>query len=325
MRRREFIALGCGAAAWPLAALAQQSAMPVVGFLNSGSPVESRNLLAAFRQGLKDAGYVESQNLAIEYRWAEGRYDRLPALASDLASRPVALIAAGGPPAALAAKSATTTIPIVFTSGTDPVALGLVARLNRPGGNITGMSILNVELAPKRLELLRELVPSAQTLAALINPTYSTAAAQTKDMKVAAELLGLRLHVPHGSTEQDIDSAFASLAGLQIAGLAIGNDPFLNNQHQRIATLALRHAVPVISQYREFVAAGGLMSYGGSITDVYYKAGTYAGRVLKGEKPSDLPVQQSTKIELIINMKTAKTLGLTFPITLLGRADEVIE
>jgi putative tryptophan/tyrosine transport system substrate-binding protein len=325
MRRRDFITvLGGTAAMWPLAARAQQ-AMPVVGFLNSRGPGDDQYLLAAFRQGLKEAGFVEGQNVAIEYRWAEGQYDRLPALAADLVHRQVAVIAANGL-AARTAKTATTTIPIVFVAGFDPVEVGLVASLNQPGGNITGVSVLDVELGPKRLELLHELVPTANGMAVLVNPT-DPARAETisRGLQAASSTLGLQLHVLHASTDHDFDTVFASLAQLKAGGLVIGGEPFFNSRSEQLGALTSRHAMPAIHELPEFAAAGGLMSYGGSLTDAYRLVGVYTGRILKGEKPIDLPVQQYTKIELIINLKTAKALGLNIPLALLTRADEVIE
>jgi putative ABC transport system substrate-binding protein len=327
IQRREFITLvGGAAAAWPHAAHAQQRpAMPVIGYLGAASARGYVAQLAAFRQGLQDAGYVEGRNVAVEYRWADDRYDRLPALAAELVGRQVTVIVASGAAAAPAAKAATTTIPIVFATGADPVAVRLVASLARPGGNLTGVTTLNTELGPKRLELLREAVPAATIVAALVNPSYPAAETQSKDLQAAARTLGLQLHVLHASNEREFDAVFATLVQLRAGGLVIGADTFFNSQSEQFATLALRHAVPAIYQYREFAAAGGLMSYGGSITASYRTVGLYVGRILKGEKPADLPVQQITKVELIINTKTAKALGLTFPITLLGRADEVIE
>ena len=324
MKRREFITLVGGAAAWPLSARAQQPTMPVIGFLNTRAPGQDAHLLTAFRLGLKEAGYVEGQNVVVEYRFAEGRNDRLPALVADLVRRQVAVIAANGP-AVVAAKAATTAIPIVFSVGLDPVASGLVASLNRPGGNLTGATILFDEVGPKRLELMRELVPTATTVAVLMNPTYPTAETQSRDLQAAARTLGVEIRVLHASTERELDTAFATLVQLRAGALVIGNDSFFNSRSAQLAALMVRHAVPAIFQTREFAAAGGLASYGGSIKDSYRQVGVYTGRILKGEKPSDLPVQQTTKVELIVNLKTAKALGVTIPLSLLGRADEVIE
>jgi putative ABC transport system substrate-binding protein len=326
MKRREFITLlGGAAAAWPLGARAQQ-AMPVVGFLSTRAPSDDPHLLAAVRQGLKDAGYIEHQNIAIEYRFAENQNDRLSALAADLVHRQVAVIIAGPTPAALAAKAATATIPIVFEVATDPVALGLVASLNRPGGNITGVTNLGVEVTPKRLQLLHELVPTVTNIALLINPSSPRVAeALLRDSQAAANALGLTLHVLEASTEPELDTAFVTLVRLRVGALAIGADPFFTSRSEQLAALTVRHAVPAVYEFREFVAAGGLIGYGASLADAYRQAGTYVARILKGDKPADLPVQQSTKVELIINLKTAKALGLTVPVALLGRADEVIE
>jgi putative tryptophan/tyrosine transport system substrate-binding protein len=325
MRRREFIAGVAAAASLPAVARAQQPTMPVIGFLNSGSPDGYAILKGAFLRGLKDTGYVEGQNVAIEYRWADGQYDRLPSLAVDLLGRRVAVLAATSTPAALVASAATTTVPIVFTSGDDPVRLGLVASLARPGGNVTGAAHLEVELTPKRLELLHEMAPAATVIAILVNPTNRNAESQSRDLQTAAQTLGLRTHVLHARSERDFDSVFASLLRLNAGALAIGSDPVFTNRSERLAALALRHSVPAVYEDREFVAAGGLMSYGGSISDSYRLAGVYTGRILKGEKPAELPVQQSTKIELVVNLKTAKAIGITVPQTLLARADVVIE
>jgi len=322
MNRREFIMLLGGAVAWPLAARAQQ-AMPAIGFLGSES-FEDR--LRAFRQGLRDTGYVEGNNVAIEYRWAEGQNDRLPTLAANLVRIRVTVIATPDTTAALAAKAATTTIPIIFFTAANPVEIGLVANLARPGGNLTGVTTLGLEVGPKRLELLHELVPAATTMALLVNPTsLALSERTTRDLQTAGRALGLKIHVLHASTEREIDSAFATFAQLQAGGLVIGPDAFFTSRAEELAALALRHRVPAIYQFREFVEAGGLMSYGTDLTDGNRLTGVYTGRILKGEKPADLPVQQSSKAELIINLKTARALGLTVPLPLIGRADEVIE
>jgi putative ABC transport system substrate-binding protein len=328
LERRSFITLlGGGAAMWPLAAVAQQQPVPVIGLLIQGSPEPSAKFVAAFREGLGEIGYVEGQSVMIEYRWAEGKNDRLPALAGDLVNRQVTVITALGTTlGALAAKAATTKIPIVFATGVDPVAAGLVASLNRPGGNATGVTILSAETEAKRLELLYELLPTATIMALLVNPTNPPLAEPTTEaLQGAARKLALQLHVLRASTEREFDPAFASLIELRASALVIGGDQFFNSRMEQLAALALRHRIPAIYAVREFAAAGGLMSYGAALMDAYRMAGVYTGRILKGAKPAELPVQQSTKVELVINLKTAKTLGLTFPITLLGRADEVIE
>jgi putative tryptophan/tyrosine transport system substrate-binding protein len=326
MRRREFISFLGGATAWPLGARAQQAPIPVVGFMSARSADDSVRLVAAFRQGLAEAGYVEGRNVALEFRWAEDQNDRLVALAADLVRRQVTVIVADSTPGALAAKVATATIPIVFSLGSNPVEVGLVASLNRPGGNLTGVTTLNVEVGPKRLELLHELVPTATVVALLVNPTSPNLAETTaKDLRAAARTLGLQIHVLHASAERDFDTVFATLVQLRAGALVIGSDAFFDSRSEQLAALAVRHAVPAIYQFREFAAAGGLMSYGGSYTDPFRQAGVYTGRILKGEKPADLPIQQSSKVELFINLKTARALGLNFPPALLGRADEVIE
>jgi putative ABC transport system substrate-binding protein len=328
MRRREFIAGLGGAAAWPVVARGQQPALPVIGFLSHASPgaFPVTAYLAAFRQGLRESGFVEAQNVAVEYHWAEDQFDRLPALASDLVRRQVAVIVAAGTPALWAAKAGTTTIPIIFTTVVDPVEAGLVASLNRPGGNLTGWTILNIELVPKQLELLHELVPTASANALLVNAGNPVLAEPTtKNVQAAARTLGLQLYVLNASTDQEIDAAFATLVRLRTGGLVIGPDNFFNSRMEQLAALALRHQIPAIYQYREFVAAGGVMSYGGNLTDAYRLVGAYSGRILKGEKPADLPVVEPTKFELVINLKTAKALGLIVPNTILVSADEVIQ
>jgi putative tryptophan/tyrosine transport system substrate-binding protein len=326
--RRKFIALlGGAAAAWPRAARAQQAAMPVVGFLNAASPGPSAPHVAAFREGLKEVGYVEGQNVAIEFRWAEGKNERLHALVADLVNRNVRVIALpGSTPAAHAAKAVTANIPIVFGVGGDPIKLGLVGSLNRPGGNLTGVTAVAVELAPKQLELLHELMPTTTAVAVLVNPT-SPALAETTlgELHAATRTRGLQLHVVHASTDSDLDTAFASVANLRVGGLVIGSDAFFTSRAQKLASLATNHRIPAVYWNRDFANAGGLMSYGTSYKETYRIAGIYTGRLLKGERPAELPVQQNAKVELVINIKTAKALGITFPLTLLGRADEVIE
>jgi putative ABC transport system substrate-binding protein len=329
MKRREFITLLGSAAAWPLAALAQQPAMPVVGFLNAASPDLFAHVVRAFHLGLSETGYVEGRNVAIEYRWAENQYDRLPELAAELVRRRVSVITTGSSTlAALAAKAATTTLPIVFLMGSDPVQFGLVASLNRPGGNLTGITTLNLEMTPKRLQVLRELLPTTTIMAVLVNPTNAPATVETevRQVQAAAHTLGLQMvHVLQASTERELDSAFSTLIQRRASGLVISADTFFSGKSVELAALASRHAVPTISPYRDFVTAGGLMSYGGSVTELYRLAGVYTGRILKGEQPADLPVQQVTKVQLAINLKTAKALGLTVPTSLIGRADEIIE
>jgi putative ABC transport system substrate-binding protein len=324
VKRRDFISLLGGAAAWPIAARAQQVAVPVVGYLNSASPEGYADRVRAFRQGLREIDYVEGQNVAIEYHWANAKYDRLPAMAADLVDRHVAVIVANGV-AAVASQAASKTIPIVFTVAVNPVEVGLVASLNRPGGNLTGVTTLGAEIGPKRLELLHELMPTATIVGVLVNPTNSLAEALSRDLQAAARILGLQLHILHATTERDFETAFAALAQLRASGFIVTPDTLFSSRGEQLGALALRHAVPTVFQHREFAVAGGLMSYGGSTTDAHRLMGIYTGRILKGEKPAYLPIQQATRVELIINMKTAKALGLTVPLTLLGRADEVIE
>jgi putative ABC transport system substrate-binding protein len=322
MLRREVITLiGGVATTWPLTAPAQQPAMPVIGFLGSGSPEPDDLRLAAFRRGLNETGYVEGQNVAIEYRWAEGQYDRLPALAADLVRRQVTVIATAGIPAAFAAKPATSTIPIAFLAGVDPVLTGLVASLNRPGGNVTGVAMLTAE----RLDLLHELVPAASVVALLVNPADPVTDVETKNLQDAAHSLGLQPHILRAGTASEIDAAFVTLVELGARALVVSTDPFFTNQRAQIVTLAARHAVPAIYVWREYAAAGGLMSYGTDLADSYRQGGIYTGKILKGAKPADLPVEQVVKVGLVINLTTAKALGLTIPLPLLGRADEVID
>jgi putative tryptophan/tyrosine transport system substrate-binding protein len=323
MQRREFITLLGGAAAWPLAARAQQSTVPVIGFLTSRTPKQAEYLVAAIREGLKEVGYIEGQNVAVEYRYAEGQYGRLPALAADLVGRQVAVIIAGG--TAGPTIAATKIIPIVFTTGFDPVETGLVSSLNRPGGNVTGATFYSGALGAKQIELLRELAPSTATFGLLVNPNGVIAASQVRDTQSAARTIGRELRVLNAGTEREIDEAFAAMAKLSNAALLISVDPFFDSRPKQLIDLAARHALPTACYLRDFVKAGGLISYGASITDTYRQVGNYAGRILKGEKPADLPVMRPTKFELAINLATAKALGLTVPPSLLTTADEVIE
>jgi putative ABC transport system substrate-binding protein len=325
IKRREFI-VGLGsAAAWPMVARAQQPAMPVIGYLGAKSADDSEFLAVAFRQGLKEAGYVVGQNVAIEYRWANGQYQQLPALAADLVRRRVTVITALSAPSAMAAKAATATIPVAFEAGVDPVEIGLIGSLSRPGGNITGVTNLNVELGPKKLELLHKLVPAPPRIAALFNPANPNSESVQKGIQAAARALGVEVEVLRASTDREIDTAFASLVQARAGGLFISPDPFFVGRTKQLAALTVRHAVPAVFEFREFVAAGGLISYGSNLRDAYRLVGLYVGRILKGDKPADLPVQQVVKVELIINLKTAKALGLTIPETLLATADEVIQ
>jgi len=324
MKRREFVTLlGGTAATWPLAARAQQRAMPVIGFLSGTSPQVFAARLPAFAQGLKEEGYIEGQNVVIEYRWAGDHDDRLPVLAAELVQRQVTVIVAGGSPSSVAAKAATATIPIVFETASDPVKLGLVASLNRPGGNLTGVTNLNVEVGQKRLELLRELLPAATNIAVLVNPSAPALTEQfVGNLQAAAPALGMQLHVVQASTDHDLDTVFAAL---RADALVVGPYLFFNSRMEQIGALSLRHAVPTLFTYRQFVAAGGLITYGANETETYSLVGIYTGKILKGAKPGDLPVQRSTKVELIINLTTAKALGITVPLALSGRADELIE
>ena len=325
MRRRDFITLLGGAAAWPFAASAQQPAMPVVGFLHYASPATLAHLAAAVRQGLKEVGYVEGQNVVTESRWAEGHYDRLPALAADLVRRQVTVITAGGAVAAQAAKRATATIPVVFTSGADPVASGLVASLSRPGANLTGVSLLAAEMATKRLELIRDLLPHARAVAMVINPTFPGAASEMAEVEAAGRTIGMQIHGAKASNPRGIDAALASFSQLHVDAFMVGADGFFITRRDQLAALAARYAIPGIYPFPDFPEADGLLSYGVSLADAYRQAGVLTGRVLKGAKPAELPVMQPTKFEFVFNLKTAKALGLMVPPTLLVRADEVIE
>src|SRR5262249_49581256 len=327
VKRREFITLlGGAAAAWPLAARAQQTALPVVGFLGAPSAAPYARYVAAVHQGLKEVGYVEHQNVATEYRWADSQYDRLPALAAELVSRRVAvIIPIGGAPAAVAAKAATSTIPIVFNLGADPVGLGLVTNLSRPGGNITGIAMMTLEMETKRLELLHELAPASSSLAILLNPSNAQAQSQEREAQRAARVIGRQVLVLKASSEHEIEGAFAALVRERAGGLLVGGDPFFTSQPVLFVVLTAHHSIPTVYPFRSYVDAGGLMSYGSSLLDAYRQTGVYTGRVLKGEKPGDLPIAQPTKFELIINLKTARAVGIAIPPTLLARADEVIE
>jgi putative ABC transport system substrate-binding protein len=326
MKRRAFISLLGGAAAWPLAVRAQRPPAPLIGFLSSRSPGESVGVVAAFRQGLRETGFIEGQNLAIAFRWAEGHYDRLPALAAELVGLPVTLLfSAGGSPTAFAAKAATSTIPIVFSAMSDPVEIGLVPSLNQPGGNVTGMGVFNATLGAKRIELTKELMPGVAGIAYLLNPSNPSSEIESKGALAAARALRTELHVLNASTEYELDTAFADVAKLRAGVLVVSGEPYFDSQRERLVALSSRHAIAAVYAWREYVLAGGLMSYGTDLPDSYHQAGIYAGRILKGEKPANLPVMQPTKFHLALNLKTAKALGLEVPPTLLARADEVIE
>jgi putative tryptophan/tyrosine transport system substrate-binding protein len=326
VKRREFIAGFGSAAVWPVVARAQQAAMPVIGYVSPQSAGEDfKNFTVPFLQGLKETGYVDGQNVAVEYRWAENQYDRLPALVAELVRRRVSVIAAIGTPAAMAAKAANTTIPIVFSSGVDPVALGLVASLNRPGGNVTGVANLGAELLPKQLQLLRDLIPNAALFGVLVDPAFPPTQSIITDLQAAARTLGLQLVIANATTDSDLETAFATFSQRRVGGVLVGQSTFFRGRTEKLAALTARHSLPAMFQYREFTLAGALMSYGGSFGYMYHLVGLYTGRILKGDTPADLPVQQFTKIELVLNLKTAKALGLEIPPTLLARADEVIE
>jgi putative tryptophan/tyrosine transport system substrate-binding protein len=326
MRRREFIAFLSGAAALPLAVRAQQPTMPVIGFLNSASAAEWTRFLTAFRRGLRETGFVEGLNVTIEFRWAEGQYDRLPTLATELVNRGIAvLVATGGSTSALAAKAATTTIPIVFSTGGDPVQEGLAASLDQPGGNSTGVSLLTNVLVAKRLEILREVVPNASVIGVLVNPRGAGAKTQLEHVEKAARTIGQQVRILRASSEREFEAVFATFAQTRIGALLVGADPVFNSRRDQLVALVARHRIPSIYEWREYAEAGGLMSYGSDLADGYHQVGIYAGRILKGEKPADLPVVQLTKVEFVLNLKTARSLGLTISLPLLGRADEVIE
>jgi putative ABC transport system substrate-binding protein len=327
MRRREFITLASSAAiAWPLASRAQQPAMPVIGFLNSASAAEWTRFLTAFRRGLRETGFVEGLNVTIEFRWAQGQYDRLPTLATELVNRGIAvLVATGGSTSTLAAKAATTTIPIVFSTGGDPVKEGLVASLDKPGGNSTGVSLLTNVLVAKRLEILREVVPNASTIGVLLNPSGAGASSQLEDVEKAARTIGQQVHILRASSERELEAVYATIVQTRIGALIVGGDPFFSSRRNQLVALAARDRIPSIYEWREYAEAGGLMSYGSDLADGYHQVGIYAGRILKGDKPADLPVVQLTKVEFVLNLKTARSLGLTISLPLLGRADEVIE